>query len=423
MCSKEIEMVQAHATERTDRPEKVVFSTIERAAIRDQLQRILEDPLFKTSRRYPSVLKYIVQRALDGSQDGHLKERTIGVEVLGRDPDYDTNEDPTVRVVAGEIRKRLISYYLQPGHASETRIELPLGSYTPKFAIGQPSDSSTPLKSNSKRNKLWTIAGAALMLALLVFSALRFIPSKTALDRFWDPVLRGSPQVLLAVGARAAWGAPPTLDDPLAQRVDPPSTQLEDSGSANDMHRFISTQPQVSLMTAIAMSEVAAFLKTRANVEPIRPANATTLADLRQGSAVLIGSYNNYWTMHLNVDARYRFKTNSEESMSWIEDRDNPSKRDWLIKLSDPYTDVTREYGIISRVADASTGHYVVSVGGLTPIGTVAASEFLVNTSDWDSIARQAPKGWENMNLQVVIGVNLVHGNSGPPSVLATYFW
>jgi hypothetical protein len=43
---------------------------------------------------------------LDGQAD-QIKERTIGVEVFGRKPSYDTNEDHVVRTAAGELRKRL----------------------------------------------------------------------------------------------------------------------------------------------------------------------------------------------------------------------------------------------------------------------------------------------------------------------------
>lgn len=41
-------------------------------------------------------------------------ERTIGIELFGRIPDYDTNVDPTVRVAATELRKRLTRYSSSP---------------------------------------------------------------------------------------------------------------------------------------------------------------------------------------------------------------------------------------------------------------------------------------------------------------------
>src|SRR5258705_9511681 len=103
-----------------------------RAEIQAQLERILANPLFKNSKRYPALLRYVVERTLDG-HPGELKERTLGIEVFGRDPDYDTNLDPVVRTTAAEIRKRLAQYYQEPNHETEPRIDLPLGSYAAKF--------------------------------------------------------------------------------------------------------------------------------------------------------------------------------------------------------------------------------------------------------------------------------------------------
>src|SRR5580700_3329412 len=105
---------------------------VERVAIQAQLERILANPLFKNSKRYPNLLRYVVERTLDG-HPGELKERTLGIEVFGREPNYDTNLDPVVRTTAAEIRKRLAQYYQDPAHEAEVRIDLPLGSYAAKF--------------------------------------------------------------------------------------------------------------------------------------------------------------------------------------------------------------------------------------------------------------------------------------------------
>src|SRR5580700_5318662 len=113
---------------------------VERVAIQAQLERILANPLFKHSKRYPALLRYVVERTLDGHPD-ELKERTLGIEVFGRDPDYDTNLDPVVRTTAAEIRKRLAQYYHEPNHETEPRIDLPLGSYAARFQapVGKPA--------------------------------------------------------------------------------------------------------------------------------------------------------------------------------------------------------------------------------------------------------------------------------------------
>jgi len=68
-----------------------------------ELNAILSSSHFSGSKRYPALLKYVVSKALDGHSE-ELKERTLGVEVFDRSPDYDTNADPVVRFSASEVR-------------------------------------------------------------------------------------------------------------------------------------------------------------------------------------------------------------------------------------------------------------------------------------------------------------------------------
>jgi hypothetical protein len=82
------------------------LSDSERDAIRTQLERILVSTVFRSSKRYSNLLRYVVDETLEGRAD-LLKERTIGVDVFGRASDYDTNTDHVVRSVAGDVRRRL----------------------------------------------------------------------------------------------------------------------------------------------------------------------------------------------------------------------------------------------------------------------------------------------------------------------------
>jgi hypothetical protein len=56
-----------------------------------------------------------VEETLEGASD-QIKERTMGVEVFGRHPSYDTNVDYIVRTAAIELRKRLAIYYGDERH-------------------------------------------------------------------------------------------------------------------------------------------------------------------------------------------------------------------------------------------------------------------------------------------------------------------
>src|ERR1700722_6120044 len=104
----------------------------ERDAVLRELQTVLASPHFAASKRYPALLKYIVENTLAGKSD-LLKERTLGVEVFDRPATYDTNADTVVRYTAGEVRKRLQLFYHEEGRHSSIRISLPAGSYVPVF--------------------------------------------------------------------------------------------------------------------------------------------------------------------------------------------------------------------------------------------------------------------------------------------------
>jgi TolB-like protein/Tfp pilus assembly protein PilF len=112
------------------------------ATIRRHLQDILASAAFAGSRRAQEFLQLVVEHTLAERIDS-LKERMIGVEMFGRPVDYDTANDAVVRVKATEVRRRLAQYYQDSaGRNASVRIELPVGSYVPKFAW--PAGGSAP---------------------------------------------------------------------------------------------------------------------------------------------------------------------------------------------------------------------------------------------------------------------------------------
>jgi len=104
-------------------------------AVAEELERVCGSEHFRTSKRSCEFLRYIVTVTLDGRVDS-LKERSIGIDLFGRDTSYEPSSDATVRVRANEVRKRLSSYYTSSDAAAELRafrIDLPTGTYVPRF--------------------------------------------------------------------------------------------------------------------------------------------------------------------------------------------------------------------------------------------------------------------------------------------------
>jgi TolB-like protein len=102
------------------------------AAVREHLKEVIASQEFAGSRRAQDFLQLIIEHTLAGRLD-NLRERMIGAEMFGRPIDYDTANDAVVRVKATEVRKKLTQYYLGLTKTPAMRIELPAGSYVPKF--------------------------------------------------------------------------------------------------------------------------------------------------------------------------------------------------------------------------------------------------------------------------------------------------
>ena len=117
-------------TDPASQPDK--FTSEQIGFIRDHLSRVCASPAFASSKRAQDFLQLIVEHTLAGRYDS-LRERMIGAEMFGRPIDYDTANDAVVRVKATEVRKKLAQYYQETERVPKVRIDLPIGSYVPRF--------------------------------------------------------------------------------------------------------------------------------------------------------------------------------------------------------------------------------------------------------------------------------------------------
>ena len=117
---------------------KLIRTPEDLTALRQHVNDIIQGDAFRGSRRSAQFLEYVVEKSI--CQDAlALKERSIGIELFGRDPAYDTGEDAIVRVTASDVRRRLLQHYGRFGAASAFRINLSPGSYIPDIYRDQPS--------------------------------------------------------------------------------------------------------------------------------------------------------------------------------------------------------------------------------------------------------------------------------------------
>ena len=108
----------------------------------------------------------------------------------------------------------------------------------------------------------------------------------------------------------------------------------------------------------------------------------------------------------------------------WIEDRQHPQKRDWVLSRTQQFqTGEYKDYAIVARLIDPNTDQYVVVAAGIGRGGTVAAGEFLVDQRYIDEMLSQLPKDWAHKNLEIVLETQVIQGRSGPPRISAVHIW
>src|SRR5262244_1724895 len=144
--------------------------------LRRQLERVLASPGFARSERLSRLLRFVVERHLEG-RDNELKESLIAIEVFGRPPDYDPKRDPIVRAEASRLRARLSEYYLAQGKDDAVVIELPKGGYIPVVRSAERTDKPAA-PEGSKLSTWWVSVGAALALLVVAVAAISWWRSR-----------------------------------------------------------------------------------------------------------------------------------------------------------------------------------------------------------------------------------------------------
>ena len=418
----------------------------EKEMVREQMRRLLETHHFKNSRRYPALFRFIVEEALDGRGE-LLKERLLGIQVFDRPADYDTASDPIVRVTIAEIRKRIAQYYHEEAHESEMRIELLPGHYAPEFRlrrpphdrrdlapiavpIVQPSESAEKAngkvlaKSHSKassRRRLWLLLSIPL-LAMVAGAYYWRWSHPSAMDEFWAPIVKAHEPITFCLpnGAGKNAGMAAIVPDTTA------TNDVIASGQGTRPATFLdheSLGENVVFSDVLAAVRISNLMAANNRDSRFRLNISTTLNDLRQGPTVLVGGMDNQWTMRAIAPLRFHFAGDDSQETFWISDAKAAQNKDWMLALKTHYEKVTRDYAIIARIHDQTTGEPEVIVAGIGMSGTAAAGEFLVDPGQLKQLREKVGPGFRDHDFEAVLSTDVVDGIAGSPKILAVAVW
>ena len=420
----------------------LAMSEEEQAEVRQQLRRVLDTPLFRNSRRYPVLLRFIVEEALEGRGD-LLKERLIGIHVFDRPADYDTAADPVVRVTVAEIRKRIAQYYNDEEHDAEIRIELLPGRYAPEFRFRHarrdhepslilpdpeplphtelPPTLPTPTieppppapRPPSRLRLLNPLAATLVFLVLASIAALKW-PHPTASQQLWQPILSAANPILICLPTGAGTKLGP---------ADFSATALTSNAQGQTFSDHQSLGENVVYSDMLATIKTANLLAVNHHEYRVKLNTDTNLEDLRQGPAVLIGGLDNQWTMQALSALRFHFGGIPATQRFWVVDAQNPSSTAWSLDLNRQYQAVTRDYAIIARIHNEETGQPQMIVAGIGMSGTAAAGEFLTSDKDVDQLRKRLGPPFRNRDFEAVLSTDVINGMAGSSRIVDAYSW
>jgi hypothetical protein len=411
-----------------------------------ELDRILTSRFFKNAVRSRQFLEYVVQNRLAGRPE-LLKERTIGTEVFHRDPGYATGDDPVVRVQAGEVRRRLEQYYQATQDRSSVRIDLPVGSYAPRIhwldeesrhvesvdARPMPPRVPPPPLGTGKPARRWQVITLCLAVALIAGLAFEMshvkMHPKSIADEFWAPTFATPQPVLICVAKPMVYR--PTLG--LYQRYarNHPGTfehEVERSNqllplAGNEKLTWSEMLPYpdygVAVGDAYSAVRVSGLLGQMGKPSQVRIGTNYSFEDLRNSPDVIIGAFNNKWTMQIAPSLHFALV---EENGEYMIREQIPNGRVWRADLreSERFGD---DFAVVARLLDSKTGQFTVIAAGLTSSGTQSAGEFISNPDFLEKGLRNLPAEWQRKNLELVLQTTVTDSTAGPPQLLAVYSW
>ena len=427
--------------------------------ITEALDHILRGPRFKDSQQLQSLLRYVVDEAVKGNEDG-LKERMIGIYVFGRRPDYDTTNDPIVRSRMGLLRKRLAEYYEgEDGEHASVQIVIPNGTYRPGFvfrpltkgmrtkaalvetkastlsipaaagAAATPhvpapiADSSTVVPGAPRAKGVFKALAAAAVVAIVLLGAWWSLrrTSQGELDALWAPIVKGKQPIYVYTGSMRVFEKESPTDEATSAEdlswpirlPEPPSVYLPQT--ANHVSLYGEGMLTGSVYADIRVS---AFLNKYNRTPVLRTGPNLPYMDLKGSPLILVGSFDNYWTRVMNESLPFYF-----DRGYGIRERDGKQRR-WQNPLKAEMTPrMMEDYALIFRVMDSKAGAPVLAIAGLSTCGTHAAADFVTDPAQMKALSGISQAALRNKDIELVLHTSLVNCAPTSVEVIASKVW
>jgi hypothetical protein len=247
--------------------------------------------------------------------------------------------------------------------------------------------------------------------------------NKSKLYLFWKPILESKETVLLYNGTinpvyllslNNVNSKNPSADQDLPASA-PSLSSLE--GQTLTAGEFVPVQGGLVPPGDIAADlKVAALMNTYNRNLSMRSGTGLPFVDLQGSPTVLIGAYDNYWTMSLAKNLPFFFDHSGR-----IRERGGQHRVWSSVARSD--NTISEDYAVVFRLLDSKVGGPVIAISGLTTCGTQAAAQFATDPEQLKKISSISRNAWKQKDIEFVLRASLVNCTPTSVDIVAQQVW
>jgi hypothetical protein len=381
---------------------------------RQAVEEVLASTTLARSDQLRSFLRYVCERTLGGN-GREINEYSVAVDALGKPPDFSPAEDSSVRRSAYELRQKLRRYYESEQPHPRIRIELPRGSYAPKFV--EVDDAREPVSAPGSRKWLPLLAVALATLSAVLAVMVWRGPSRVnpTVREAWKPVIAAGERVTISVGTLlhlvvrpymtvVAEGLPKYPAPPELYSIFRQHRPLEE-GVELSMHPVDNS---VQFGHAEAITVAATTLTQLGAAYQILPERSAPAPALRGHNVILIADPQNSNEAAQRLAATpVTLAFDAAEQDVVVQERGGKHTVWAGTRGQDKrYTQVYGLVTVLPAEGEAAPLHHVLIFSGMTSVGTQGAAEFFARPESLrvlrDKLAAEGYSGFPSA-YQVVV--------------------
>ncbi|MGA3202213.1 MAG: helix-turn-helix domain-containing protein [Bryobacteraceae bacterium] len=384
-----------------------------------EVGRIVNSEVLRGSESLCQLLGYLASHSV-GERGHSVKEYQIATEVFGRAADFDPRLDSTVRVQTSRLRAKLAEYYAGPGAHDDVIVEIPRGAYSvtvharvPAEVVPQQPEIGRPEPSPVVRRNPYKIAAWLLVMFCcgLIASLAWVIRNRPA------PVAEARPEVPAPLKAfwRVFTGAPERtwIVFSNAEFVGRPETGLRYLDPAKDKRDAIFDH-YTGIGEVMAIHELDQLFTELEHGVVVKRGRLLAMDDVKNNDLIFVGSPSENLTLR-DLPAMQEFQFRRGDSGSRKADLRivnlHPAAGEQEGYFTTAGLPLTEDYAVIGLMPGPTREHWVMTLAGITTIGTQAAVEYVCSGTSVEQLLKKVRRaGAEIMPFEALLRVSVSRG-------------